>query len=66
MPEYFPPPPYYIITHQEVLGTALLTLPMLFSWRSAPDPPRLDCNTVGQVHHCTARGIHEFIQEQHC
>ena len=46
IPEYFPPSPDYITTHEEVLGspvlcTALLTLTMLSSWRSSPAPPWL-------------------------
>ena len=61
MPEYFPYPPDYIITHEEVLGspvlrTALLTLTMLSSWRSSPQW-WLVCNraSVGQVYNCIAR-----------
>ena len=62
MDEYFPPPPDYIITHEDVLRqpffcTALLTLTMISFWRSSPAPPWLVCNKacVDQVHPCTAR-----------
>ena len=49
MPEYFPPSPDYISSHDSVLGspvlyTVLLTLTMFSSWRSAPAPPWLGCN----------------------
>ena len=62
MPEYFSPPPDYITTYNDVLGspvlsTALLTLTILSSWRSSPAPPLLACTkaSMGQDHYCTAR-----------
>ena len=56
MREYFPPPPDYIATPEDVLCTALRTLTMLSSSRSTPAPLWLECNIVkivGQAHHYT-------------
>ena len=52
MPEYVPPPPDYITTHNNVLCSPVLCTALL-----TPAPPWLVCNkaSVDQVHNCTAR-----------
>ena len=56
MPEYFPPTPGYITTHEEVIGSPALctVLPMPSSWRSDPARPRLECNKTSVDRFITA------------
>ena len=61
MPECSPPPPDYVTTHDDVLGspilcTVLFTLIMFSSLKSDPASPWWRCNktSAGKVHHCSA------------